>query len=101
MEKEHTGMKLISVGLDQKVIKRKEGHFPTVGDLLDYIAKNDIPRTAEIVVEHVEDIYLYKYYWSQYKIPASGYEDEKTMLPVHNGFGSMEEKKYFVLWMHY
>ncbi len=94
-------MKLISVGLE---IKESEyaGHFPTVGDMMEYIKKNDIPMNAEIVVEHVDDIYLLKHHWCQYKIgDEDSWDGEQTMLPVHNGFGSIEDKKYFALWMHY
>ena len=91
-------MELVNVGLETKAIEHR-GQFPTVGELLKYIKDNEIPLDAEIVIEHVEDIYLLKYHWSQYKI-NSNTEGETTLLPVHNGFGWVEDKKYFVIWMH-
>lgn len=96
-------MKLISVGLEEKEEKSNPlNRFPTVGDMLDYIKKNKIPTYAEIVVEHVEDVYLYKNHWSQYKIGnEESFDGTQTMLPVHNGFGWIEDKKYFALWMHH
>jgi len=94
-------MKLIDVGLEIREREHK-GQFPTVKDMLKYIKDNDIPMDAEIVVEHVDDIYLMKHHWSQYRIgDEDSVDGESIMLPIHNGFGSIENKKYFALWMHY
>jgi len=94
-------MKLISVGLDEKEVEHR-GQFPTVGTMLEYIKDNEIPMDAEIVVEHVTDVHLFKHHWSQYKIgDEDSWDGEQTMLPLHNGFGWIEDKKYFALWMHY
>jgi hypothetical protein len=76
--------------------------FPTVGEMFRYIKDNQIPNDSEIVVEHVQDVYISEMRWSHYR---HGSEDSvdgvNIMLPVHNGFGWIEDKKYFALWMHY
>lgn len=38
----------------------------TVGDLLDFIEKHNIPRSGKILVERVEDVYYEKNNWSTY-----------------------------------
>jgi len=72
--------------------------FPTVGDLLDYIEQHNIPRDAKLVVERVRDKYIEQYEWTYY---PNDTEDGDDLLPIHNWFGWIEDKKYFVLWMHY
>jgi hypothetical protein len=92
-------MKLIEC-VDQPY-KRKGSKrtFPTVGEMLDYIKDENIPRDAVVVVEHLNDSYLVGHGWAFYKCKDGDWFN--TMLPIHNGFGSIEKKKYFALWMHY
>jgi hypothetical protein len=88
----------------EKPFKQRKGSqmYPhTVGEMLDYIKKNKIPRSAEVVVEHLNDSYLRAQGWSYYNCKTKDNDWPNIMLPVHNGFGSIEDKKYFALWMHY
>lgn len=89
--------------LVKRVIKKAEEGFkyPTVGEMLNYIKDNDIPRNATIVVEHVHDYYLLKQGWAYYETAGDYTKDQYILHPVHNGFGSIEDKKFFALWMHY
>lgn len=73
----------------------------TVGLMLKYIKDNNIPMNAEVVVEHVKDVYLSKYKWPHYLVHDEIQGFDNTMLPIHNGMGWIEDKKYFALWMHY
>ena len=76
--------------------------YPTVGDMLKYIKDNKIPMDAEVVVEHVNDFYLWRNHWNYYDCGnRNSFDGPEIMLPIHNGFGSIEGKKYFALWMHY
>ena len=76
--------------------------YPTVGEMLKYIKDNKIPMNAEVVIEHVSDFYLANNHWNFYKCEDDkSFDGPEIMLPVHNGFGSIEDKKYFALWMHY
>ena len=76
--------------------------YPTVGEMLKYIKDNKIPMDAEIVVEHVNDFYLWRNHWDYYECgDRNSFDGPEIMLPIHNGFGSIEDKKYFALWMHY
>ena len=95
-------MKLIETV--EKPYKRANGAMGithTVGEMLDYIKKNNIPRDAEVVVEHLNDSYLIAHGWGYYKCKDDVSDWYNIMLPIHNGFGSIENKKYFALWMHY
>jgi len=76
--------------------------YPTVGEMLKYIKNNKIPMGAEVVVEHLNDSYLSMNHWNYYEcIDPDNPGWPNIMLPIHNGFGSIEDKKYFALWMHY
>ena len=76
--------------------------YPTVGDMLKYIRENKIPMDAEVVIEHLNDSYLANAHWNYYQyIDPENPDWPDIMLPVHNRFGSIEDKKYFALWMHY
>ena len=79
-----------------KADRRTAHKWPTVGEMLDYIEANDIPMDAEIVVEHISDYYLTpEGGWSHYIVGTKDSMDGcQTMLPVHNGFGSIEQKKF-------
>lgn len=85
----------------EKPCKRLKDHkWPTVGEMLKYIKKNKIPMDAEVLVEHVNDYYLSCHGWAYYNCPDET-DWPNIMLPAHNGFGSIENKKYFAIWMHY
>jgi len=76
--------------------------YATVGEMLKYIKDNKIPMDAEVVVEHLYDFYLYRNHWNYYECGTDkDFDGPEIMLPIHNGFGSIEDKKYFALWMHY
>ena len=97
-------MKLIRNSDDGTQIIEDEDkiEIPTVGEMLEYIFSNNIPMDAKIVIEHVEDSYLATGGWLHYiknSYDFPGFEDE--FLFAHNGFGCMEDKKYFTIWMHY
>ena len=77
--------------------------YPTVGEMLEYIYKNNISMDATVVCEQLKDYYLedkedYKSW--DYFTCENGFGKIK-LIPVHNGFGSAKNKKLFVLWMHY
>lgn len=98
------GSSMKQVICTRKKAKKEEHKFPTVGEMLEYIKANNISMDAEIIIEHVNDVYIREYHWTHYFSEIKkGYDKgtKRTFLPVHNGFGSTENGKYFVLWMHY
>lgn len=93
-------MKLIKMGNAEQ--EAEHGGFPTVGEMLEYIKNNNIPMDAEVVVEHVNDYYVMQGEWAHYRCGTpESIDGVNIMLPAHNGFGSIEDKKYFAIWMHY
>lgn len=88
---------------NRKKSRNIEHKFPTVGEMLEYIKANNIPMDAEVIVEHVNDFYIMENHWTHFfDVVKKGYDKgtKRIFLPIHNGFGSMEKEKYFVLWMH-
>ena len=89
----------IKDGIEETV---DDSEVPTVGEMLEYIYANNIPMDSKVVIKHVEDAYLYKHEWAHYTKDSEdfpGFQD--IFLHAHNGFGSMEAKKYFTIWMHH
>lgn len=42
----------------------------TVGMLLDFIEKNNIPRDAKVLYQRIEDVYFEEYNWRTYNKPG-------------------------------
>lgn len=51
----------------------KYEYFHTVGKLLDFIEKNNIPRDGKILVQRVEDFYFEKNNWKTIDMPGHQY----------------------------
>lgn len=56
--------------------------FPcmTVGQLLDFIEKHNIPREAKVLCERVEDVLFEEHGWKTYTKVISGYEESEYHL---------------------
>lgn len=53
--------------ITEQELKELPNHFAlTVGDLLKFIEKNNIPKDAKILVERIEDVYFLKHGWDVY-----------------------------------
>ncbi len=70
------------IAMDTKTIKEYtkeelihlcQSHSLTVGDLKKFLAENDLPDNAPVVIQRIEDVYYEKHGWGVYKK-----EDEHT-----------------------
>jgi len=88
-------------GIIMKKINYTKKKYPTVKDMLEYIKNNHIPMDAEVLVEHLDEVYLKK--WAHYVSIDPVNEYPEILIPIHNSFGSAMDgnNKKFVLWMHY
>ena len=88
-----------------KITLEENKKYPTVGEMLDYIYTNDIPMDAIVTCEQLSDFYLEDRKGTtkswDYFTCYDGINFEEKLIPAHNGFGSAEDKKLFVIWMHY
>jgi hypothetical protein len=50
----------------EKLLSYRESHYLTVGRLLEFIKKNNIPEDAIVVSQRVEDIYFETHNWGVY-----------------------------------
>lgn len=48
-------------------------HSYTVGELLDYIEKHNIPREGKVLIQRVEDFYFEINHWHTVKRPECGH----------------------------
>jgi hypothetical protein len=72
--------------------------WPTVGDLLDYISEQNVPRDAVILVENLSQYYVDR--WDRIETNDDPpYDDATVLMPIHNGFGRCNG--HFVLWQHF
>ena len=76
---------------------KNKSSWPTVGDLIEYIYKHNIPMDTEILVERVPDFYMEEGKWEHY-VSHDDHGDTE-LLNVHNGFGFADDGKFLVLWM--
>jgi len=78
--------------------------YPTVGEMLEYIYAHDISMDAIVTCEQLRDYYLEndndEKNWDYYTC-YDGSNFENKLIPAHNGFGSADNKKLFVIWQHY
>ena len=51
----------------EKLLSYRESHYLTVGRLLEFIKKNNIPEDAIVVSQRVEDIYFETHSWGVYQ----------------------------------
>lgn len=80
----------------RKEVEEENTGYPTVGEMLEYIKNNNIPMDAEVVVECVENLESFPYYRCE-----NSMDGVVRYLPVINGFGSVNAKKFFLLSMFY
>lgn len=53
-------------------------YYLTVGDLKEFLNKNNFPDTAKVVVQRIEDVYYEKHNWGVYlKEGEHTFKDEK------------------------
>jgi hypothetical protein len=61
-----------------KEIKEKWQHYATVGDLLEFIYKNNISRDAKILLQRVEDVYFNEHHWTTINKEGENYHYAKN-----------------------
>ena len=52
--------------LSKQDILKSYRDYATVGDLVDFIHKHNIPRTAKVLIQRVEDVYYENNGWGVY-----------------------------------
>jgi hypothetical protein len=88
-----------------KVVKQnKNKKWITVGELLKYIQDNNVPASAEIIIECVDEVYPIKYNWDHVNCGSfHGDGTDELYVPISNGMGLVKDgkKKYLAIHMHY
>jgi hypothetical protein len=59
-------------------------HFLTVGDLLKFIEENQIPVTAPVMIQRVEDVYYENHDWGVYLKKGEHYRNSERMNQLMN-----------------
>ncbi len=59
-------------------------HFLTVGDLLKFIEENQIPMTAPVMIQRVEDVYYKNHGWGVYLKKGEHYRDSERTNQLMN-----------------
>lgn len=62
-----------SEDIPDEELKTRYDCYYTVGDLMEFIYKNNIPRDGKILVQRVEDMYYQENHWSTVKRGGEGY----------------------------
>ena len=83
--------------MKKKTLKEDYKHYMTVGQLLEFIKKNNIPKDGKVLIQRVEDVYFKDHGWTTLKMEGEMWHNaDKWNKKVEDGtFLNKEEYPNF------
>lgn len=75
-----------------KIVKFK--NHCTVGELLDFIEKYNIPKEGKILIQRIEDVYFEKHHWNTIDMPGHQYNMYKDIIDKAKSGEYNDKEKY-------